>query len=727
MMNSPTLTAMHGTQLGVILGTAAYMAPEQAKGLAIDKRADIWAFGVVLYEMLSGARLFEGDSVPETLAGVLKTEIDFARLPADLSPSLRQLVRRCLQRNPKNRLHDIADARLVIDEVLRGEDPRQPAAASEALPRGATFREKIAWGLALLGLVLAAGAAVTSRRQAGEVAGGTMPVTRFAVTPEEKGRLQSFPALAPDGRTMVYSLQPEEGPVALWAYSFETGASRKIAGTEGAQQPFWSPDGRNLAFFSGGQLKRLDLASGLSQSLASATDPRGGVWGEDGRIYYAAGASTALSAVPAASGPSRAVTELETSRGAQSHRFPLALPGGALIYTCQGGPEVRGIYWRGPGAGPARRIVESVSRASFDTRGFLFWIHDGALVAQRFDPAAGTLSGELVPIAAKVGADEQAAAEDWYSLSPTGTIAFRTGTRAHTELRWFDRSGAALAAVTSAARLVEPALSPDGSRVAVQVNTVEAGTGPIWIYDTSAFDRSRRLTFGPSREETPVWSPDGKWVAYSSARTNGWSLFRKAADGTGDEELLYGTGGSAWIDSWAPDGRSLVFEVYSAERGADLLILPLDGSGKATPFLETPANEAHAALSPDGRLLAYVSDEGGVGQVYVRAIATPGSHWQISRDGADWPLWRADGKELFFGGHDGRLYAVPIAGLEPFAPGAPAPLFRVRTPPPKVTSNKTYYCPAPDGKRFLVNQIVGDPDGGRIEVVMNWKPPAEAR
>jgi len=725
LMQSPTLTAAHGTQLGVILGTAAYMSPEQARGGAVDKRADIWAFGVVLYEMLTGRSLFSGPTVSDTLAGVLKSEIDFSRLPAETPAALRQLLRRCLERNPKNRLHDIADARIVLDEQLRGEGAVDAARTVAVPPRGASRREQIAWAVALLAAFAAVAAFVLRREAPNRTDATANQVTRFAVVPEAEGSLQGFPALSPDGRTLVYSLRPDDGPAVLWAHSFESGTSRTLAGTAGALQPFWSPDGKKLAFFAGGQLKRLDLATGLAQTVVPASDPRGGSWSDDGEIYYSSGASSALSQVSASSGPSRLATQLDSTRGEQSHRFPLALPGGALVYTCFGNSDFAGIYWRGPGDTAARRILPEVSRASYDRRGYLLWVHDGALVAQRFDPATGTLSGEISPLAAQVGAEEQAAAEDWYSASAAGTVALRHGARESTELRWFDRRGSPLAAVTSAARMSEPALSPDGRQVAVQAVTV-GEKGQLWIFDGAGLDQGRRLTFDAGGE-TPAWSPDGRAIAYTSPRTSGWAVFRKASDGSGAEELLFESGVGCWVDSWFPDGKSLLFERYYPDRGADLWILPLDGSKQAVPFLEGRANEAHAAVSPDGKLVAYVSDDGGVGQVYVRAVADPGSNWQVSRDGGDWPHWRADGKELYFAGHDRVLRAVPVTNSDPFSFATPLPLFRLRTPEPKVTSNRTYFSPAPDGQRFLVNQFVGEGARARIEVVMNWSLPPATR
>ncbi len=715
---SPTLT-QGATAQGVILGTAAYMAPEQAKGAAVDKRADIWAFGVILHEMLTGKRPFEGDSAAETLAQVLKAEIDLQALPPETPAAVRGLLRRCLERNPKNRLHDVADARLVLDEVHAGRDD-EAAGSVAAARRGVSRRKIAAWATALLASVVALALLVGRGGRSQVAAGRPPPVTRFAVVPEEKGILAGYPALAPDGRTLVYALRAEEGPPVLWAHSFATGVGRRIPGTEGAEQPFWSPDGKHLAFFAGGELKRLDLATGLAQALAPVADARGGTWGADGSIYFAPDVASAILQVPAASGTPRAATEFDPHRGAQGHRFPWALPGGAVVYTCIGDPEVRGIYWRGGGSASARRILEDVSRPVYDERGYLLWVRDGALVAQRFDVTTGTLSGELTSLAESVGVDSQVKAENLYAASSAGTIALRTGSGA-SELRWLDRSGAPLDAVISRERFAEPALSPDGRRVAVWK---QGESDEIWVYEAADLDHGRRLSFGASGAELPIWSPDGRWIAWSSPRSSGWQILRKAADGSGGEEILFESGVSSWLDAWWPDGGSLLFERFMPGRGADLWILPLDGSRRAVPFLETPANETHAAISRDGRLIAYVSDESGRGEVYVRTVAQSGGQWQISQSGGDWPAWSRDGKELFFAGLDRTLFAVPIASLDRFAFGEPAPLFRLRTFDPKITSFRTAFAVSPDGERFVVSQLLDAPGDERIDIVMHWAPAA---
>jgi Tol biopolymer transport system component len=367
-------------------------------------------------------------------------------------------------------------------------------------------------------------------------------------------------------------------------------------------------------------------------------------------------------------------------------------------------------------------VVAEPSRAAYDQRGYLLWVRQGTLVAQRFDATRGELSGEPFPLADQVGGDRQKTGKYWFATSAAGIVAYRSGGQGESQLEWFDRGGRPLEAVTSPAGLLEPALSPDGRRIAVGKGP-GAAVGDIWIYDAGAQDRGQRITFGPTEAETPIWSPDGRWVAYSSARANGYALFRKAADGTGDEEHLHDTVQPAWMCGWSPDGRQILFERYGTTGGSDLWLLQLDGQRRAATYLATDANESHAAISPDGRLVAYVSDETGVPQVYIQTLPPSGSKWQLTSDGGDMPAWRPDGEEIFYVGLDRVLRAVPIIDLSPFAAGPPVELFRLRVPQVANTGNRTFFAATADGRRFLVNSLVGESDDPGIGVVMNWLPP----
>ena len=717
---SPTMTHA-ATQAGLILGTAAYMSPEQARGKAVDKRADIWAFGVVVWEMLTGRRLFGGETVSDVMAGVLRAEIDLDGLPAETPAAVRRLLRRCLERDPRSRLHDIADARIEIEHAARETPETTPATATTTGRGRARARELLAWalaGVAIVTAVIALGLAARKPPQAQQRA------TRFRMLPAEAGAIEGYPALSPDGRTLAYVVLRENGSAVLCAHSFDSGASRELAGTEEAQEPFFSPDGRHLAFFAKGRLKRLDLATGVVQDICAVADSRGGAWEAGGDIIATVNSASPLVRISPATGDVAPVSTLAVEQGAQSHRFPWPLPEGRFLFTVTGAPGVRGVYWASPGEPAPRRLVADQSRAAYDERGYMLWVRQGSLVAQRFDPRRGELSGEPFPLAENVGGDSQKTGKYWFATAAGGAVAYRSGTRREHQLLWFDRAGTALGAATSPAGFTEPTLSPDGRRIAVTLGSSGFG-GDVWLYDAGALDRGQRLTFGPSEAETPIWSPDGRWVAFSSARAKGYALFRKAADGAGDEEHLLDTVQPTWPDSWAPDGRQLLFERYESTGGSDLWLLPLDGKKKAVPYLATAANESHAAISPDGRLVAYVSDETGVPQVYIQTLPASGSKWQLTSDGGDMPAWRPDGREIFYVGLDRVLRAVPIVGLSPFAAGPPEELFRLRIPQVAITGNRTYFAAARDGRRFLVNSLVGASDDPGIGVIMGWNPPGE--
>jgi Tol biopolymer transport system component len=716
LMNSPTLTVAPGTQLGVILGTAAYMAPEQARGGATDKRADIWAFGVVLYEMLAGRSLFAGETVSDTLAGVLKTEIDFARLPQATPAAVRRLLRWCLERNPRNRLHDIADARLLLAEAAERESPAQPAARSRVA-------RWVPWLLAAAGLGLgAAGLRVAKRGP--RVAAASAPITRVRLLPAATGKIDGFPSLSPDGRTLVFEIFGEDGVGRLQSYSFDTGDSRPLPGTEHGEQPFWSPDGRWLGFFAGGRLAKLELATGLTQPLAAASDPRGGCWSESGDIVYTPNSSSGLFRVPAAGGKAERVTQVDPKKGEQSHRLPLCLPGArAIVYTVLASAQGSGLVWRSLGDGTEHRLAPEISRTAFDARGYLLWVRQSALVAQAFDPARGELRGDPAAVSPQVGFDGQRAGFAWFDAAG-GVVVTRSGLEKTTELRWFDRAGQPLEAVTSPGTYTEPALSPDGTRVAVTVSQRMSPLGNIWVFATDAKDRGSRVTFDDrSGSSTAVWLEGGRSLAFSFSEGDAYGIGRRAADGTGSTETLWKGSNQAFIDDATARGPLAVMEIFDQDGGFDLWLLPLAGDRRARRFGDgSQASRAHGAFSPDGRLLAYASDESGLSQVYVAEVDAPSNRWQVTTDGGDLPQWRPDGKELYWEGADRMLHAAAVQSLAPFAVGPATSLFRLRVPKPSLTGNHSFYAPARDGQRFLVRAWIGEESEPGMTVTMNWQP-----
>ncbi len=611
----------------------------------------------------------------------------------------------------------------MLEEVLASGGVDEGSSVTAA-PSGISRREMLAWGVALVAAI----ALLVGRLVAPGTKTTDAPVVgRFSIVPDEPGNLRSAPVLSPDGKTLVYSLQDDEGQSALRLHSIESGTSRMLAGSEGASQPFFSPDGRQLGFFASGQLVRLDLATGLKQIVMRVADARGGCFEHDGAMLISINAASPIVRVDPRSGESRPATTLGSERGEQSHRFPTALPGGEFLYTSYGAVEMRGIWWHPHGDAHPQKLLPDLSRTAFDRRGYLLWVRDAVLVAQRLDPTTGTLVGEISPIAEGINLDDQVGADVWFGASGAGTIAYRAGSTATLELVWVDRAGKLLEGITSPGRFAEPMLSPDGRQIATVVQTASQ-TGDVWVYDATGFDRSRRLTFDPAGADTAIWSRDGRWIAYSSARASGWGIFRKLADGSGEEEQLLAADGGVWAASWGANDEILIFErIATGSSGLDLWILPLTGERKPHPLLETPNTEAHPTLSPDGRFVAYVSDEDGIGKVYVRAVTGSSNRWQLSKGGGDWPAWSADGKELFFAGSDRMLYTVPISSASPLAFGEPHPLFRLRTQEPRISSFRTCFAPAPDGRRFLVNQLVGDERDTRIEVVTSWQPPEEAR
>jgi len=379
------------------------------------------------------------------------------------------------------------------------------------------------------------------------------------------------------------------------------------------------------------------------------------------------------------------------------------------------------------GSKERKRIVPDPTRAAFDERGYLLWVREGLLLAQPFDPERGELGGDPVAIASRVGADPAATGKTWFTISRRGALAFRTGTRLQSRLLWFDREGKEMNAVTSPGNFSEPALSPDETRVAVVVvSAPDSSESDLWLYETGAKDRGSRLTFGGQTSGSPIWSPDGASVAHSWARKGGFALLRKAASGVGGDEVLLEVGTQAYTDDWSRDGRSLLFERFDPSGSDDIWLLPMSGDRKPAPLVQSPANESHAAFSPDGRYFAYVSDESGVPQVYVQTVPPSGSKWQITTEGGDAPAWRPDGKELFLVSLERMLTAVPIVSLSPFVTGSPQPLFRLNIPRLSATGSRTNFNATRDGKRFLVNLLESEQSDPGIHVSLDWVPGSPA-
>jgi len=700
------------TEKGTVLGTVQYMAPEQLEGREADARSDIFAFGAVLYEMVTGRRAFQGSSQASLISAILRDEpAPIASLQPLTPPALERVVRTCLAKDPDERWQSAHDLGRELGFLSTGE-PRSGSIPHRAPPRR---YGTIAGALLLLAVGIAAGRFLPRQ-------GIAPPETRslrFVVPPSAEGRIEDAPAVSPDGRAVVYSLAAPDGSTALWLHSFETGAARKLAGTEDAQDPFFSPDGGSVAFFARGQLRRVDLSSGTAQPICAATDSRGGVWTPGGQILFSPGSSSPLFAVSAAGGGApKALTAL--NGGEQSHRFPSSLPDGRhLLYVSYGDVARSGILWTDLAGKNSRRLLQDVSRAVVDPNGFLLFVREGTLLAQKIDAERGELQGDAVPVADHVGNEDGKAAKNWFAAGG-GTVVWRAGSARENKLVWYDRAGKELADVTSPGSFTEPTLSPDGTR-AVVCKLEERGGLSLWVYDTRSKDRGTRLTFDPERGETPIWTPDSAGVIYLSLKDGVTSVVRRPASGGGTAEVLLAGTHKQWPDDISSDGKFLLLE-GSGPNGFDLTVLPLTGDKKPVPFAASPANEAHSTFSPDGRFIAYASDESGRPEVYVQPFPADGSKWKASTEGGDMPSWSRDGKELYYLSAARRFMVVPIESRAPFSGGEPRILFAARVQVPTLTGSRTRFLPAPGGQRFLLvtsNASEGEP---WLRVITGWKP-----
>jgi Tol biopolymer transport system component len=664
--NSPTISL--ATQAGIILGTAAYMAPEQARGRPIDKRADIWAFGVVFFEMLSGQRVFGGgETVTDTIAAVITREPDWSLLPAATPANVRRLLERCLRKDPRLRLRDIGEARIALDE---------PAAADPASPAAPSYRWPwIAAAACACAAFLFAGLhfrqPVDDRHPA-----------KLAILPPEKAvfRTASLPAISADGRHVAF-VATADGKNQLWVRDLDTLAARALPGTDGAGDPFWSPDSRVVAFFADGKLKRIDAAGGPVRTLcdASAT-ASGGSWGSRDTIVFAAGRNTGLSRVAAAGGNPVPATTRDLASQEWAHRFPWFLPDGRhYLYLAVSDDADKTAVWVADTESSQRhRVLAAASNAVYAPPGYILFMRERTMMAQPFDAARATTTGDAVPIAEQIDFITRNL-QGQFSISQNGTLVYAAGgAGGDPQLTWFDRTGKPAGALGPPGHTYGPSISPDGKMVAVDRLDPRSGSGDIWLYDLTRGTTARFTSHSKGYSLYPIWSPDGSQLAYISNFDGTTRLYQKAANGAGAEQVLDSTEHRRAAD-WSRDGRYIVEESLSSAGNNDLWVLSLSGERKASPLRHTEFRETQARLSSDGRWLAYVSDRTRSPEVYVTSFPTPGGPSQISTAGGTIPFWSRDGKELYYLAPDRKLMAVEIkAAGDRFEASVPKPLFEVR-------------------------------------------------
>jgi Tol biopolymer transport system component len=715
LSNAPTLTAM-GTEEGRILGTPAYMSPEQARGKPVDKRTDIWAFGCVLYELLTGKVAFRGETVSDTLAAVLEREPDWRVLPPATPDKIRELLRRCLQKDCQDRLRDIGDARIEIKEVSAAPAVAKPYAATQNI--GMRWRGAMLWVSPFLVLVAIASIAVWNRKSSSPITSG--PVSRIAITlppgqPLAGLEIGFVVALSPDGTQLVYAAR-QGGVQQLYLRPLAGLESKPIPGTEGATEPFFSPDGQWLGFFADGKLKKVLLSGGSPVSIGDATDPRGASWGSQGMIIFAPTRVSALQQVAAVGGSPQPLTRLGKD-DEDSHRWPEFLPGGKALLFAAG---YSGSNWSNAqiavqsiGTGEQRNLVQGGTQPRYAASGHLIYAQGGNLMAVPFDPQRLKVTGTAIPVVEGVLQGPLIGAAQ-YSFSATGSLVYVPGGDQATQRRlvWVNRNGAAQPVAAPARSYRTPRLSPDGRHVAV---TIEQPEPQIWLFDL-ARETLTRFTLEGYTNQNPLWIPDGKRIGFMSSRNNG-SLSWQLADSSGGLEEL-ATDGYGAPSSWSPDGQLLLSDNSNPVTGYDIYVLRL-GDHKGQPFLRTPFNEGAPRFSPDGRWLAYVSDESGRYEVYAQPYPGPGGKWQISTEGGTEPVWNPNGRELFYRSGN-KMMAVETTTQPTFSAGKPKVLFAgPYQPTPILNAN---YDVSPDGQRFLMLKP-SDPAEAvptQINVVLNW-------
>jgi serine/threonine protein kinase/Tol biopolymer transport system component len=742
--NSPTLSRM-ATQTGVLLGTAAYMSPEQAKAKPVDRRADIWAFGCVLYEMLTGKRAFRGEAVTETLAAVLTKDPDFSQLPVATPMRVRVLLQRCMQKDPKQRLQAIGDARISLDEVLSGA----PEAAPEFAVPVSRWRRALPWGLfATMTAAFAALAFIHFR----EVRPAAAPPIRFQISlpePAISGLALAMgangTALSPDGRQLAFAGIGSDGVRRLWVRSLDSLEARPLAGTESGiiQAVAWSPDSRYIAFTSaqsgaGGssELLKVALSGGPAENVCGFTgNSGGGAWSPDGVIIFSTGHG--LMSVTADGGPPQPLT---TTTGFEQDNFPQFLPdGGHFIYSHMNAGEKSGVYVGSLDAKPktqsSKRLLGGEMEAEYVPStgrgtGYLLFGRAGSLMAQAFDARHKELLGEATTVVD--GAAGGGAGAITFSASANGTLAYVSTSRELTTLEWFDRHGIVQGTPSSPSSQNSLTLSPDGNRAFIFSTRFDSHLSLV------DFARGTKAPFtfrsSPAGEIAgdPVWSPDGRHVIFGASVGGAYaSLFEKPISGEMDEVPILESPGVKHPRSWSPDGRLLLYDALDPTTGkSGIWALPLGGGRKPVPVMQGRFNVGSGRISPDDHWIAYGSDESGKPEVFVREFSsnsegnsfTLGGAWQVSSGGAVDPRWRGDGKELYYRTLDGKVMAVEVVTNPTFQAGPPTELFQ--GPPllyPPGASAPSQWGVTADGKRFLFSVLPGQNTTPAVTVLLNWQ------
>jgi serine/threonine protein kinase/Tol biopolymer transport system component len=669
---SPTITSPAMTQMGVILGTAAYMSPEQAKGRTADRRSDIWAFGAVLYEMLTGRRAFEGEDISDTLAFVIAKEPDWGALPAPTPATIRKLLLRCLQRDRKRRLSDIADARLDIDDALvRPSSDESRASEVDRLRPPGVWQRLVLWTLVVaLGSALLVVLALWLPWRAAPSATPLRLLTALGVDASIANDPGSAIALSPDGALLAFVAQETGSPRQLYIRRLEQLGATALSGTRDVVGPFFSPDGAWIAFFAEGKLKKISVTGGAAVTLCDAPNARGGVWAEDGTIVFNPSVATGTGLMRVSSAGGRPEPLATIAEGELTQRWPEILPDGrGVMYTSHTGTvgfDDASLVVQPLPSGPRKVIQRGGYFGRYLRSGHIVYVHERTLFAAPFDLDRLEFSGQALPVLEGVDAISRSGGAN-FAVSTNGTLVYLQGRGASDErpIDLMDSTGATTPLRTTRANWNNILFAPDGRRVAMDIH--DGSQSDVWTYEWAA-DRPSRLTLDTNLDEEPVWTPDGQRIVFASRRGNKstFNLYWQRADGSGEVQRLTESSNSQWPFSWHPGGRFLAFTEQTPQNNDDILILSLDGDersgwkpGKATVFLSSPSRDRQPTFSPDGRWLAYVSNRSGRSEVYVRPFLGSTGEWVISTGGGTTPTWSRTRRELFYGSTDEQIMVVP--------------------------------------------------------------------
>jgi eukaryotic-like serine/threonine-protein kinase len=720
------------TVSGIVMGTVGYMSPEQVRGDETDHRADIFAFGVILYEMFAGTPPFRGDSAVETMNAILKTETP--ELPASLreqSPGLERIIHRCLEKRPERRFQSANDLGFALETLTAagwsGTPSERQRAAAEAWPEGKDKPGLLSWlyesrldraswlgwlAAGILALTTGALALAYFRQPAVEA-----ETIRLTIAPPEKINRMAEPTISPDGRRLAFVASTEGNRSTLWLRPLGSLTAQPLPGTEGASLPFWAPDGKSLGFFAQGKLKKITLSGEPPVTLCDAPSPRGGTWGSNGVILFVPHPNAGVQRVSVNGGAPIAVATPDTTRQESNHLWPAFLPDGHhFLYLVTGQqPEEAGIYVASLDQGERRRLLAASSNALYAGPGYLLFARDRTLLAQPFDANKQQVSGEAVRLVEQIPGGPSGKAG--FSVSDNGMLVHSASIDLNNQqLGWFDRAGKSLGSIGTLGSYVTAELSPMEDRVAVTRIDRQTRTFDIWLLDLAS-GSDFRFTYDPASDVNPLWSPDGSRIVWLSMREGAPSFYQKPVNGAGQAELLYRSDHQKVPTDWSDDGRFLLFQDNDPKTKWDIWVLPLEGERKPVPFAQTQYNESNGHLSPDGRWIAYTADETGTNEVYVQAFQpndqTEGGKWQISAKGGDRPSWRRDGKELFYL-TGGKLMSVEVKGGAGFQIGTPKELFDMRS------MRAIGGSIAPDGKRILLVTIVEELNVTPFTIVLNW-------